>query len=247
MRAEDDAVPEPGKQVLQTIQVPAPSSADQGGENAASPKTEKISYWLFLPSSKSQKKKNGYPLLLFLHGSGERGDPEAVRKYGPPMLVETEQGERWPFITVSPVCPPGKRWSTEQLLFLLDYIESAYPVDWRRVYVTGLSMGGYGTWELLDKAGDRFAAAAPLCGGSSPDKAERMLNYPIWIFHGEADPNVPVTKSIEMEEAIKKLGGRKVKLTLYPDCGHNCWTETYANPELYKWLLSHKLRKSQQK
>lgn len=247
--AAASAEPAPGKQVLQKIRVPASQSfwttgnVDQLGEYLpADPAArEDLAYWLFLPTDESAKNENGFPLLLFLHGAGERGNPEAAKVHGPPKLVETEKGTEWPFITVSPSCPGNGYWSPDQLLLLLDHLVKTQPVDPNRIYVTGLSMGGYGTWMLLDLAGDRIAAAAPLCGGCDPAKASKMLDYPIWMFHGDADGAVPVERSIAMEAAIKSLGGENAKFTLYPGYGHDCWTTTYNNPELYSWFLSHSL------
>ena len=244
---EGTDAPAPGKQVLRSIRVPASRSfwttgdVDQLGEYlpADESKEEELSYWLFLPSDESAKNEKGFPLLLFLHGAGERGNPEAVKVHGPPKLVETEEGKTWPFITVSPACPASGYWSPDQLLLLLDNIIASYPVDPDRVYVTGLSMGGYGTWMLLDLAGDRFAAAAPLCGGCDPAKAPKMLDKWIWVFHGDKDGAVPFDRSVKMVEAIKKSGGEKIRFTAYPGYGHDCWTETYSNPELYTWFLSH--------
>ena len=248
--ASENSPPEPGKEVLRTIAVPASQSywsnegnVDQLGEikPADGTKTETMHYWIFLPTDDSAKTEHGYPLLIFLHGAGERGSiPEAVKMHGPPKLVETEKGATWPFITVSPQCPGGQYWSPDQLLVLLNKVAADYDVDPGRIYITGLSMGGYGTWMLLDVAGDRFAAAAPLCGGCSPNKAGKMVNIPVWMFHGDADGAVPVERSKVMEAAIRARGGQKVKLTLYPGVGHDCWTETYNNPELYRWFLEQR-------
>jgi predicted peptidase len=239
--------PEPGKQVLRSIRVPASQSfwttgnVDQLGEylSADTSKEENLFYWLFLPTDESAKSEKGFPLLLFLHGAGERGNPEAVKVHGPPKLVETEKGVSWVFITVSPSCPENGYWSVDQLLILIDRLTAELPVDPDRIYVTGLSMGGYGTWMLLDKAGERFAAAAPLCGGYDPAKASVMLDIPVWMFHGDADGAVPVARSIDMAAALRKLGGENFRFTLYPGVGHDCWTVTYDNPELYTWFLSH--------
>lgn len=199
---------------------------------------ETLSYLLFLPSDESAKTDAGFPLILFLHGAGERGDNlEAVKTHGPPKLVETKLGASWPFITVSPQCPEKKHWSAAQMLELLDSIEANYPVDKSRVYVTGISMGGFGTWTLLATAPERFAAAIPICGGGDPAKADQMLDTPIWVCHGASDSAVPVEMSEKMVQAIWALGGTNVKLTEYVGVDHDCWTQTYANPEFYTWLL----------
>ncbi len=243
---EGTDAPAPGKQVLRSIHVPASQSfwttgdVDQLGEYlpADPSKEEEFRYWLYLPTDQSAKTDKGFPLLVFLHGAGERGNPEAVKVHGPPKLVETEAGKTWPFITLSPSCPADGYWSPDQILLAIDKVIAEQPVDTDRVYVTGLSMGGYATWMLLDRAGERFAAAAPLCGGCDPAKACKMIDKPIWVFHGDSDGAVPFDRSVKMVEAIKKRGGEKIRFTAYPGYGHDCWTETYNNPELYRWFLS---------
>jgi predicted peptidase len=114
-----------------------------------------------------------------------------------------------------------------------------YRVDRDRVYVTGLSMGGYGTWELAEEYPDRFAAIAPVCGAGNPDAAKKLKDLPAWVFHGERDTVVPFKRSQDMVNALKKVGGR-VRFTPYSDRGHDCWTPTYANPQLYEWLMKQK-------
>ena len=178
-----------------------------------------------------------WPLVLFLHGAGERGkDLARVKVHGPPMLVE--KGKRFPFILVSPQCPKEVWWDAEGLNALLDEIVAKYAVDEGRVYVTGLSMGGYGTWDLAIKYPDRFAAIAPICGGGTPYRAARKLKQmPIWVFHGGADPVVPIQNAQMMVEALKRAGATP-RFTVYPGCGHDSWTQTYNNPAFYGWLLS---------
>ncbi|MBQ3388388.1 MAG: dienelactone hydrolase family protein [Thermoguttaceae bacterium] len=198
-----------------------------------------LSYWLFNPSDDSACTPQGYPLMIFLHGSGEKGNANAVKSYGPPMLVGTSAGETWPFITVSPVCPKGATWSASQLLTLIDQIASELPVDTSRIYATGLSMGGHGVWDLLIAAPEKFAAAAPLCGWSNTAYASLLVDIPIWAFHGTSDPNVSYQRSVEMINAIRTAGGTKAQITLYEGVGHNCWTVTYNNPDLYTWFLSN--------
>jgi predicted esterase len=192
------------------------------------------------------------PVLLFLHGSGERGDDlEQLRHNGPPKMVETEnavshifRGQSTPkwvpgMIVVSPQCRAGEWWCAQDLAALLDEVEDKYRVDRDRIYVTGLSMGGYGAWELAEEYPDRFAAIAPVCGAGNPDAANKLRNLPTWVFHGERDTVVPFKRSQDMVNALKQAGGR-VRFTPYPDRGHDCWTPTYANPELYEWMLKQK-------
>ena len=126
---------------------------------------------------------------------------------------------------------------------MLSQIERDYRVDPERIYVTGLSMGGYGTWELALSAPHRFAALAPICGGGSPGRARWIAHLPIWVFHGAKDTTVPVRRSKEMVQALERAGGSP-RLTIYPTAKHDSWTETYSNPELYEWLLSHRRRAS---
>ena len=195
-----------------------------------------MGYLLYLPEDYEQKES--WPLLLFLHGSGERGtDLQLVKKHGPPKLIEA--GKQFPFIVVSPQCPEGQWWQPVELTALLDEIVEKYKVDQDRIYVTGLSMGGFGTWSLAAYAPHRLAAIAPICGGGETYWTERFSHLPVWVFHGAKDKGVPLQRSEKMVESLKKHGGN-VKLTVYPEAGHDSWTETYDNPELYEWLLEQK-------
>jgi len=195
-----------------------------------------MDYLLFLPDGYDQRES--WPLLLFLHGAGERGDDlELVKKHGPPKIVETKKD--FPFIVVSPQCRSNAWWEPVKLFALLDDIVARHKVDEDRIYLTGLSMGGFGTWALADQMPDRFAAIVPICGGGEPYRVVRSPNLPVWAFHGAKDPVVPLRRSEEMVEALRQIGGN-VKLTVYPEAGHDSWTETYDNPELYEWLLKQK-------
>jgi predicted peptidase len=205
-------------------------------------KITKLDYLLYLPPDYNKQADQKWPLILFLHGSGERGsDVTVVKKHGPPKIVENEPDSPLAkqFIVVSPQCPAEKHWNTDDLTALLDEISAKYRVDADRVYLTGLSMGGFGAWALAAETPKRFAAIAPMCGGGTPSTADRLKNLPIWVFHGEEDPAVPIKRSEEMVDALKALGA-DVKFTRYPGVGHDCWTQSYANPELYAWFLSHK-------
>ncbi len=193
-------------------------------------------YLLYLPKEKPDSGE--YPLLLFLHGRGESGtDLERVKKHGPPSFLN--ENSDFPFLTVSPQCSNHDVWQPRLLLRLLDAIENIFPIDKRRIYVTGLSMGGYGTWDLAQSAPDRFAAIAPICGGSSFDlsKIDVLKDIPIWAFHGAKDQVVPSSESEKLVERLQSLGS-DIKFTLYPEADHDSWTATYDNPELYEWLLS---------
>jgi predicted peptidase len=201
-----------------------------------SPVAGKIDYLLFLPQG-YEKSKEPWPLMMFLHGSGESGTNVAkLKKHGPPKLVATDPA--FPFILVSPQSA-GHGWNNGTLLALLEDVSSKYRVDPHRIYLTGLSMGGFGTWSLAAAHPEKFAAIVPICGGGKTTDAPKLATLPIWAFHGAKDPTVSVERSREMVTAIKAAGGN-IKYTEYPEAQHDCWTETYANPELYKWLLAQK-------
>ncbi|HWH69700.1 MAG TPA: prolyl oligopeptidase family serine peptidase [Candidatus Sulfotelmatobacter sp.] len=198
--------------------------------------TAKLDYLLFLPQGYEQSRQK-WPLMLFLHGSGESGsDLAKVKAHGPPKVVESKPD--FPFILVSPQSS-GRGWNPDTLNALLDDIIRKYRVDKDRVYLTGLSMGGYGTWTLAAAHPEKFAAVAPICGGGTPADASKLAKLPIWVFHGAKDPTVPIARSKEMVEALEAVGA-KVKFTVYPEAGHDSWTETYNNPEFYTWLLAQK-------
>ncbi|HMK39414.1 MAG TPA: dienelactone hydrolase family protein [Bacteroidota bacterium] len=190
-------------------------------------------YLLYIPPDYSVE--TPVPLVLFLHGAGERGnDLDLVKKLGPPKLIE--EGKIFPFIVVSPQCPANRWWDAEELNVLIGEIEHTYSVDLDRIYVTGLSMGGFGTWTLGVVYPEKFAALAPVCGWGEPFAAFRLKEMPIWAFHGAKDPVVPLSKGEEMVEAVRRAGGSP-RFTVYPEAEHDSWTETYDNPALYSWLL----------
>jgi predicted peptidase len=195
-----------------------------------------MDYLLALP--KGYDKQDAWPLVLFLHGAGERGDNlELVKKHGPPKLIG--DGKEFPFIVVSPQCPKDVWWEPIELTALLDQVIKTHKVDEDRIYVTGLSMGGFGTWRLAALTPNRFAAIAPICGGGEEYWARRFSHVPTWAFHGAKDKGVPVERSQKMIDAMKEEGGEP-KLTVYPEAEHDSWTETYNNPMFYEWLLAQK-------
>jgi len=207
-------------------------------------KRVRLNYLLFLPKDYGAESKRKWPLILFLHGAGERGDDlELVKKHGIPKIVE--QRKDFPFIAVSPQCPKFLWWTAEAdtLNALLDNLVATYAVDTDHIYLTGLSMGGYGTWHLAMAYPKRFAAIAPICGGGAPEKAHVLKDVPTWVFHGAKDTVVSLEESEKMVKALKACGGN-VQFTVYPDAGHDSWTETYDNSELYKWFLKHTRRQS---
>lgn len=182
----------------------------------------------------------GWPFVLFLHGAGERGEVvEEVRKHGIPRVVDEDPA--FPFVAISPQCPTGRWWVqlVPELIEGLDRAIADHPVDRSRVYLTGLSMGGYGAWRLAALHPDRFAAMVAVCGGGDPATAPNLANLPIKVFHGTADDIVPVGESIRMVRALEALGA-PVELVLYEGVGHDSWTRTFADPDLYGWLLAHR-------
>lgn len=233
------------------------------------------SYLLSLPEGYQARGEKTWPLILFLHGAGERGtDPWVVAKHGPPKLIrgnvpdaaptkgkaapaETPEAAakreqsakvlRETFIVVSPQCPPNTRWDDDAVLALLDETIAKHKVDVRRVYLTGLSMGGYGTWSVGLKNPHRFAAIVPICGGGllidvllgAREQKSAFATLGVSVFHGAQDPTVPILESERLVAALKKAGATDVQFTIYPEAKHDSWTETYNNPELYAWLLRH--------
>ncbi len=195
-----------------------------------------MGYLLYLP--RDYDTQESWPLVLFLHGSGERGaDLELVKMHGPPKLIG--EGKDFPFIVVSPQCPKDRSWEPLELTALLDHVVANNKVDKERICVTGLSMGGFGTWELASFSPQRFAAIAPICGGGELHWARRLLHVPTWAFHGAKDNGVPVARTQTMIDAMIEKGGTP-KVTIYPDAEHDSWTETYNNPEFYEWLLAQR-------
>ncbi len=196
--------------------------------------TTTMQYLLYLPKN-FQEEKSAFPLIMFLHGSGERGsDIEQVKMHGPPKLADKKD---FPFIIVSPQCPAGQRWDIELLNNLLDDVISKYNVDKSRIYLTGLSMGGFGTWAFASKYPGKIAAIAPICGGGDPGNVANIKNIPVWVFHGAKDSAVPLARSEEMVKALREAGGF-VTFTVYPKAGHDSWTDTYNNEALYEWFLN---------
>ncbi len=196
----------------------------------------RMNYLVYLPQEYDQQES--WPLVLFLHGAGERGDNlDLVKRHGPPKLIEA--GQHFPFLVVSPQCPKNRWWESYELVALLDEVVEKYNVDEDRVYLTGLSMGGFGSWSLAAYRPERFAAVAPICGGGEPFLTRFLRDLPVWVFHGAKDFVIPIDRSQEMVDALKKRKGN-VKFTIYPDAGHDAWTETYDNPEFFEWMLEQK-------
>jgi predicted peptidase len=195
---------------------------------------DSLQYLMYLPEDYNEP-DSPWPILIFLHGSGECGtDIELVKKNGPPMLIE--QGEVFPFMVASPQCPFNERWSVPMLEEFLNTILRKYKIDTSRVYLTGLSMGGEGTWNWSKASPERFAAIAPVCGWTDTTGINGIREIPVWVFHGAKDNVVPIWESQKMVDALKEMGSG-VRFTVYPEADHDAWTETYENPEFYEWLL----------
>ena len=226
----------------------SPTSGQQVEQSLKVSDDESVPYLLYLPKDYDLSEKS-WPLMLFLHGRGEsRGPLSLVTKWGPPRMLA--RGDHLPYIVVSPQCPVEDRWEEDgpqaNLAQLLDHVTENYRVDEDRVYLTGLSLGGHGSWRLASEHPERFAAVAPICGRGNPDHAPQLKQLPIWAFHGDQDTAVPVSTSIEMAEAIRKAGGEKIRLTILEHVGHNSWSAAYATPELYKWFEEHHRGKATQ-
>ncbi len=197
-------------------------------------------YVVYVPREYDSSKK--WPTIVFLHGAGECGNDglrQVSQGIGTAILANPS---KWPFIVIMPQKPELRqswREHAELVVAMLEATEAAYSVDRSRVYLTGLSQGGNGTWVIGAKYPERWAAIAPICGYGTPDEiAPRLKDMPIWCFHGEADNVVPPARSTSIVDAIKALGGSP-KLTTYPGVGHNSWDKAYRDEPLPAWLLEH--------
>lgn len=202
--------------------------------------TKSLDYLIALPKGYDAE-GDAVPLLLFLHGAGERGkDLDKVKLHGPPKMIE--KGHDFGAIVVSPQCPAESWWprETDMLIALIDKIEREYNVDKKRIYITGLSMGGYGTFALCARQPERFAAAVPICGGGDLFDARQLTKLPMWVFHGEADNVVPVDESQRMVKVMNAAEGQHAKLTTYPGVGHNSWDKAYSDEAMWDWLFEQK-------
>ncbi|AWM40775.1 Endo-1,4-beta-xylanase Z precursor [Gemmata obscuriglobus] len=198
-------------------------------------------YVVFVPHTYDGTKE--YPTVLFLHGSGEtKGGKKMPVEVGLGTAIKKREKD-FPFIVVIPQSEKRTWQATsgdaKRALAMLDEVQKAYKTDPKRQYLTGLSMGGFGTWSIATTYPDRWAAIVPVCGGGNVKSAEKIKDVPTWVFHGDADTAVKVDLSREMVDAIKKAGGSP-KYTEYPKVGHNSWDAAYDTDELYKWLLEQK-------
>ena len=216
-----------------------------------------LNYRVHVPQNLKPDEK--VPLILFLHGAGERGDDNIRQlQHGIPALLSYILKKNIPAIIIVPQCPIGMQWVNvpwggdahtmppspskplQAVQALLTQSLAELPADRSRIYISGISMGGFGTWDYLQREPDLFAAGIPICGGGDTAEAAKLKNIPIWTFHGDQDTSVKTQRSRDMSEAIKKSGGTLVQYTEYPGVGHNSWTCSYANDEVLDWLFAQK-------
>lgn len=203
-------------------------------------KRASLQYLVSVPEDYETARGKRYPLLVFLHGSGERGtNLELLKVHGPMKLAAA--GKKFPFIVVAPQCPERRSWDADELVGLLNDLEKKFRVDRSREYLTGISMGGYGTWALVAAQPKRFAAIAPVCGGGDPLLASTFAKVPTWVVHGDKDPAVPFAQSVAMVDAMKAAGGSPI-FTQVVGGTHDVWTEFYLKDEFYEWLLKFRRR-----
>ncbi|WP_326540215.1 dienelactone hydrolase family protein [Pseudorhodoferax sp.] len=222
--------------VLRTAAAPLPGERAESF-NASIHKRVALRYWLWMPDD-AARPPWGWPLVIFLHGSGERGDDLArVKAHGLPKYAAA--GRRFPFVLVAPQIPDGMAWDSDALEALRADLVARLPIDTERVLMTGLSMGGFGTWAYAMDYPDRLAGIVPVCGIGDSDRVERIRHLPVWAFHGALDDAVPIASDRGTVEALRAVGGN-VRFTVYPDVGHNAWDPAYADPEMLDWMLAQR-------
>lgn len=219
----------------------------------AAPNLQALPYRLLQPG----KHEGKVPLVIFLHGAGERGDDNAAQlRHGAPAFLKAQ--DKFPSYVIAPQCPKDQKWadvdwskpftvlpadlspSAKSLMALLDALPKEFPdIDLDRVYLTGLSMGGFGTWDLLERFPERFAAGAPVCGGGDPAHAAKIAKLPIWTFHGDKDGAVAIVQTRNMVAALEAAGGKPL-YSEYPNVGHSSWTNAYTEPEFMPWLFAQR-------
>ena len=192
-----------------------------------------------------------YPVIVYLHGAGERGDDNQQQLvYLPELMIRPERRRAYPCFLIAPQCGQRCWWSDkspgqeisfylEAVMAMLDAVLSSQPADPERVYATGISMGGFGVWDLAGQFTDRLAAAVPICGGGAERTAPRLTELPIWAWHGDQDEAVPVRYSRRMIEAIRQAGGHP-RYTELKGVGHDSWTPVYENDGLMEWMFAQR-------
>lgn len=209
-----------------------------------------LNYRMLFPDADTLRK---YPLVIFLHGSGERGsDNEAQLKWGVQNFATDKNMVEHPAIVIAPQCPLNQSWSNftrpdmklqstpskpmQLVIELIKQLETKMPIDTNRIYITGLSMGGYGTFDAIERYTNLFAAAVPVCGGGDVSLAPTIAHLPIWMFHGSEDPAVKTIYSVDMNAALMKAGAHP-GLTIYPETGHFSWLAAYSDEHMMNWLF----------
>ncbi len=191
---------------------------------------------LYLPSDYDTAES--WPTILYLHGMGAKGNYlEILKAHGLPRLLEKK--DNFPFIVISPQCPENEEWSVALLADVLNETARQFRIDPDRIYLTGIGTGASATWELAIAQPERFAAIAPICGSGSPNTVCALRDLPVWAFHGAKDKIIPISEAQGMILALKLCGG-DVTFTVYPEAGHDSWTEAYNDPELYSWFLENR-------
>lgn len=217
-----------------------------------------LPYRLLRPLALVLEPGRSYPLVIFLHGSGERGrDNERQLTLGAREFTAPALRAQHPCFVLAPQCAEGQRWvevawgaplphetpaepsaPMRLLIELIAALEQEPGVDAARIYLVGVSMGAFGVWDLLARFPDRFAAAVSICGGADDRAAPRLAHLPVWVFHGSKDTAVRPERSRSMVEALKAAGSRLVRYSEYPGVGHRAWDRAFAEPELFDWLFS---------
>ena len=217
-----------------------------------------LSYRLYR-SQKADTMTDALPLVIFLHGAGERGNDNYMQlKHCIKYFLDDTVTSRYPFLLMVPQCPNERRWvntdwslpehkmdsvSTAEMcgvMAVLDSLIDVGAVDSTRVYICGISMGGFGVWDALQRWPEKFTAAIPICGGGDPAYAEAMKDVPVYIFHGLQDGVVMPSRSIQMYEALRDAGNEEAILLTYPKLGHGCWDEAFSTLGLFRWLFEKK-------
>lgn len=194
-------------------------------------------FWLSLPADSILK--NNPPILIFLHGKSLSGsDLNMVRKYG--VIHEMDKGRKVPAIVIAPQVPAGKSWEPAKIKHVLEYVQSQYKTDTNRVYVAGMSLGGYGTLHFVGAYPELVTAAVALCGGGNPKDAYNLSQVPLWIQHGNKDYAVPISESEKVVKAINDCnGGEKLKYTVVPGANHGDLERVFRTDEMYNWLFQY--------
>lgn len=233
------------------------NAADEYEAKTFTGTTGTLPYRILAPAK--PEPKTTYPLVVFLHGAGERGDDNLRQiHHGGSLFLDAGNRAKYPAFVIFPQCPNGKRWvevnwgeasphqqpekPSEPMSLVIELIPSlmkSLPIDPSRVYLMGNSMGGFGTWDLAARHPEWFAAAVPICGGADDSTAPLLAKMPVWTFHGDQDNTIKVGRTRSMVEALKKAGGNP-KYSELPGISHNAWSPAFANPELLPWLFAQK-------